>query len=662
MKKRSVIIVILALALIAVCILIFTNQGKEEKISETPETPATESIKQDEAEDSDRFSGVVLDGLTKQPLAAKITVKDKERVVQTVNCNDSGEYTLSLADGEYQISAEYPGYVPKGRYDMFQYIEVDGEPDASQTIMLWPEAQVKGRVVSGDEGIVSELRFGYQYDDSDAEKYLFKTISSDASGAFLLKGAYGGVQNIEITADGFVKQKLKNIKLEPGKTVDLGDIPMRTGVTVYGVVTDAATGKAIEGAKLRYTDRTGKVLMEATSQADGAYKLPATDMQNVQIAVIADGYKDIYDRISLPEQQKYEYDVTMTKLTGIGVIVNNQTGRDPIKTLVTVTDIASEKVVYEHEFDNGFYTLDDLREGPYLVRGVSADKLTEVSARALFGSTVTLNLKPFAKINAQFIIKKNKEPAKGTYRYIFKPEDGGEESSSNWTPIPGDMVTIDNLMPGTYWIEARSDSIWERVEDNPTAEKNHISRSHAITLAMGETSYVKLALTTGGTLRGKITVPPRLAGQKLDYKIVEKVEDGGFSMVSVDDGIDENGEFVQHELPKGEFGVYIFAEDGSASYFSDIKLDADSDFAMNFDMTHSRKQTSDGVSLSFPIPLHKDMDKSYTGEEAKELSKKIKQWQDAIQEQEKYQQNASVQRQELNTENDTLDDSDWLDE
>lgn len=648
--KKAAFIIVIVIAVIVGGIILFLSPATTtvEQLENADPAIKTSDIPDETAEDA--LSGMVLDGITKKPLAAKITVKDKKRIVKSANCNTSGEYALSLPNGKYQLSAEFPGYVPLGKYDISHPIEIDENTKKLKKIYLWPEAKVKGHIVSENNGIAAQLQFTYRYDDSDAENYTFQTLSTDADGNFLLTQAYGGIQDIEITADGFVPQKLENIELDPGKTVDLGDIPMRTGTTVFGVVTDAETSKAIAGAEIQYIAQNGSILTREHSQEDGSYKLPATDLQNIQISITADGYRDIHTVLPLQGQSRFEYNVAMSKIAGIGVLVSNQTGREPIKTLVTVTDIATEKVVYEKEHENGFYSLNDLQQGPYLVHGVSADKLTEATARVTAGSTATLTLKPFARLNVQFVLKKDNAPAKGTYRYIYKPDEG-EEMTTNWTPIPTDTdaVLIDNLMPGTYQIEARADSFWEESEGKPG--ETHISRSATIPLKMGETRFIKLPLTTSGTMRGKFILPPRLAGKPvlgMIYQVYEG-EEGKRNYSGLTLNIDPNGEFIADELPEGKFSIYAFTPMGDVSFFSNIQVKFDDDQALDLDMSYSRKETEDGTPLLMPRP-------SWTDEEFAQMSNEEKQakvltymndldnWKVMMEDQNQYQQSAAQER------------------
>ena len=70
--------------------------------------------------------------------------------------------------------------------------------------------------------------------------------------------------------------------LKPGNTVDLGEIPMQPGVTIFGVITDEASNKAVKGATIKFVDFNRKKVIQTKSQADGSYILPSTAMDKIK--------------------------------------------------------------------------------------------------------------------------------------------------------------------------------------------------------------------------------------------------------------------------------------------------------------------------------------------------------------------------------------------
>ncbi len=316
------------------------------------------AVQQNAPADSVKLSGLVLDGITNRPLPAQMTIRQSNRIVTTAECDESGVFSLPLEDGRYELTAEYPGYVAKGKNDISKMIEIDGKSVDFGTIPLLPAAQIKGRVIEDNHSLHANVVFFYQHDDSGARHYKFNTITTDESGNFLLKQAYAGILNIEITADGFVSQKQTGIEIHPGQTVDLGDIPMIIGVTVFGIVTDASTNKAIAGATIQYTDFQRKVLVDTKSAEDGTFALPATAMNKFYVTVAADGYNSARSYILSNMQHRYELNVALSAIPNAPSLTAQTASKpdapSPINPKLenndhSKADAAAEKLFMENE-------------------------------------------------------------------------------------------------------------------------------------------------------------------------------------------------------------------------------------------------------------------------------------------------------------------------
>ncbi|MBO4350626.1 MAG: carboxypeptidase regulatory-like domain-containing protein [Proteobacteria bacterium] len=307
--------IFLAIIVGLICAILFLPNREEQPSSEV--SPETQKValadKQVQENDGGELSGKVIDGLTKKPLAAKIKVKSGDKVIATTDCNAAGMFAVSLEDGEYEIAIEHPHYVKKGKFDVNRLIEIDGEPVKIDDTELWPEAIVKGRVVSDHQGVEAELQFIYQIDNSGAKHYLFNTIKTDKDGYFTLDNAYGGVQNIRISSDHLVSQKLSDIALKSGETVDLGEIPMNSGLTIFGVVKEDGTEKGISGASVLCVNLNRKIVAETQTADDGAYTLPVIDLNQYRVIVTADGFQSNSALLDAQGQNRYEYNVAMTK-------------------------------------------------------------------------------------------------------------------------------------------------------------------------------------------------------------------------------------------------------------------------------------------------------------------------------------------------------------
>ncbi|MBQ4360255.1 MAG: carboxypeptidase regulatory-like domain-containing protein, partial [Proteobacteria bacterium] len=134
--KKVVFIIAIAIVVIIAGILLFLTPAKTNV--EALDAPASTNTKSDAHDETitNALSGTVLDGITKKPIAAKITVKDKKQILKSTDCNASGEYSFALPYGKYQLSAEFPGYVPLGKFDISHPIEIDENTQKLKKIYL----------------------------------------------------------------------------------------------------------------------------------------------------------------------------------------------------------------------------------------------------------------------------------------------------------------------------------------------------------------------------------------------------------------------------------------------------------------------------------------------------------------------------------------------
>ncbi len=313
MKKAWIIPAIIA---VLICVLFVLLNRDDQLSSEVTLMTEKTALSDTQVQENNGFgvSGKVIDGLSKKPLAAKIKLKKGDQIIAAKDCNAAGEFAFLLEDGNYEFLVEHPHYVSKGKYDENRWIEIDGEPVKLNDTELWPESIVKGRVVLDNQGIEAELQFIYQKDNSGAKHYLFNTIKNDKDGYFTLDHAYGGVQDIRITSDNLLSQKLSDIALTPGKTIDLGEIPMKPGLTVFGVVKEDGTDKGISKASVFCVDSNRSIVAETETANDGSYTLPVIDQRNYRILVSADGFHSNSAFLETQNQNRYEHNVAMTKL------------------------------------------------------------------------------------------------------------------------------------------------------------------------------------------------------------------------------------------------------------------------------------------------------------------------------------------------------------
>lgn len=635
--KIKLIILAVCIAIVGFIVFFLTNSKSDVEEMEQNQRQTSKSTDGDSefgsnSDYSSFLSGNVTDGLTHKGLAAEVTLAEAGRRTQTATCSSDGSYQFDIDSGKYSISATYKGYVARGKNDVSHLIEFEeGEDSLVQDIELWPEAKVTGRITNEGAGFPADIKLSYVEDDSGAQNYDFKSLTADDEGNFLFDMAYAGTAKIAITAKGFPEQTLSDVELEPGKIVDLGEIPMLHGVSLYGIVLDSRTQQPIPNAKLQFVENDD-VISEATSDENGEYQFPAVIRDEVRVKTQAAGYHDVDSAVAFKSTSRQEYNVYMTPIEGVSLVLNNMTGREPLISTVTATDVKTDKIVYKQDLENGTYDLKQLTEGPYIFTAVSADGETSVSARVASGNTVTLTLKPFGTINVQLVIDTpNPKYDHAEYRYTY--ESGDETFVSDWNMPLSDSFVLEKLKPGTYTIEARANFYF-----------THISTSRPVHIDMGSSEFVKLKLTERKSLRFQLKNASDIDLSKCRFVIIN-TDSKGIDMTPFSSSreYNEGDEYAFEEvLPPGNFTFVVESADGRVGAFRGSSAGDDSDISMELDMSLSRQTTSDGNSLSLDVLFdRKQPDENATPEEImkaeEEMYDSIKKWMNDVDEQAQWQ-------------------------
>ncbi len=636
-KLKFILIFIAIFAILAIVNLLYLSNNIDNYESFSNIENENQDSPFETTESLGEYKISVIDALSESPLMATLTLRQKEEIINTVSCDETGTYLFNTPLGNYDLTASIEGYVSAGRNDLTHTIKVSETP-AQTEIKLWPEAKLKGHIVGDGRSVAAKLDFIYIKDTSDATNYTFDFMTTPDDGEFLLDQAYAGKMKLMISAENYPVQTLSNIRLTPGETVDLGDIPLKPGTSVYGSVTSTVDQTGIDRAEVQLI-KNDEIIAKTKTKDGGFYRLPPVEsLSQTQIVITAQGYHEHRKALSSTQRINLEYNTEMSAMTGLYLNIYNNTGRAPKYAHLVITDTATDNILLEKNYENGAYMLEQFTDGPYLLTLTSPDGQTEATARAVGGDTVNLTLKPFARINVQCIINKTGKPTKGTYRYHYTSPDGNTTSTSEWIAFSDESFFIDNLKPGTYTIDARSNDL--------KYDSAHISHTYPITLAMGDTVFTKIALTSGGTIRGKIHLPPAFAGKgggimalkKYNYDSDE--ETGVTSSLSGYSGsFDRNGEFVMDTLPSGKFDLMIFTLDKQVSYFTDIEVGDNDDINMYFDMTYMRHTANDGTSLFLPTMPQEPENPTPEEIEARnqEILEMITNWQNALKEQAQYQ-------------------------
>ena len=520
------------------------------------------------------FSGIVVDGLTDSPIKdAQITAFDEaENAVAQAVSDIHGRFSLSLQDGDYTIQAQNPGFSLRGRDDQGRNVSVtDGTQFVNAKLRLWPTASVRGRVIAGNGGLNANVILHYQKDASGSENYDLISVQTDDNGAFQIHDAFAGMASVRIAAEGFANVELSDIALKSGASVDLGDIPMKDGVSLYGQITDATSKRGIRGATIRVKNAAGAILHETTTSTAGEFRLPPLDMIQVAVDISAEGYYAEQRRMQLAGNTNSELSVALRRAWGLVLDVQNDTGREPTQTRITILDANTQKELYQELLPNGTLSLDHLKGGPFIIQAESPDRLTHQTLRARAGESVRIRLKPFAKIIAKALDTDGSPLTQGQYRYAVKStHDAPDESPTPWFSMASSEFELTDLAEGYYRVEIRKDS------GKPAS-------SPEFQLRNGDVRNLTIQLTEGGVLRGHV---------------VTSVE--GFNVVLATVSIegearnvrtDPDGYFTLDKVPDTPFTVVIqIPNESEPSRFPDIAVKENSTVEREFRVTAPRTE------------------------------------------------------------------------
>ncbi|MBQ9244557.1 MAG: carboxypeptidase regulatory-like domain-containing protein [Proteobacteria bacterium] len=481
------------------------------------------------------ISGIIVDGITGKPLEdAHITATGPLGSFEA-SSTSSGKFSLDLEDGTYELVPEHEGYASRGRSEKVRKITVqDGTRFVNAKIRMWPTAAVTGRIVTGNIGIQGKVTFTYERDASGAESYVYATLDTDESGHFQLSDTYAGIMDISVAADGFANLELRDIMIKNGQTIDLGDIPLRDGVSLFGQITDSATHHGISNASIVLKNRTD-ILERTTTDSDGNFRALPLDTKQVIVEISADGYHPVRYPLRLSGNTNREFNTELRRAWGLRLDIQNQTGREPLRTHVIITDVTTNKVVYDEVLKNGKFSLDSLKGGPFLIEAESADRLTQVTVRTASGEDAVIRLKPLPRILVKAKESDGSDMLKGEYRYGFRPTNSGDEDFTPWAEIAGPDFELNDLPEGYYRVELRKGGT--RTVTSPE-----------FALHNGDVRHLVVQMTEGGVLMGHVV--SSVEGYNLHATVMIE---GDSRTVQTD----RDGNFVFDKLPTDPVTVLI---------------------------------------------------------------------------------------------------------
>lgn len=368
-------------------------------------------------EPTSEISGVVQDEESNTGLADALVAAyrvDGFRWSSRTRTDADGNYTLGrLLPGKYVVHVGAKNYIPEWydnvrHYDEASIIEVaeDATVDGIN-FLLGKGASISGQVTLQDEDapVAGAHVVAYSILTPGWKHHAL----TNENGEYLIEGLISGNYKVVARAEGFYtewyqeKTNENDADLvevtEPENTPDI-NFTLGTSTAILGTVTDVKTGEPIANAEV-YAKflNLGHIPMgmhKTRTNENGEYVISVNKAGKYLVGVMARGYKSqIYqDAYTLVDADPVEVtlnehttgiDFALVGLGGItGRVVSEATG-EPIPGAVIQAfpevwkiSIGNWPIHHARSDSDGYYHLDNLNAGKYMVKAMANDYLPEI--------------------------------------------------------------------------------------------------------------------------------------------------------------------------------------------------------------------------------------------------------------------------------------------
>jgi hypothetical protein len=219
-------------------------------------------------------TGVVTNALTKQPVP-RATVR-MEATSRTAESDEQGRFHfdhLRSGAAEFRVAAE--GF---GSRTVSEQLSPDKETELK--IELGGDAVLEGQIVNA---ATKEPLSGARITIGDTSL----AATSAADGRFRLDGAFAGIHQVKVEADGFAPL-MGQKTLSSGKPTSLGLVPLKGAGRIVGRIISAGEKTPVVGAKITLPSTK----YETISKGDGAFEIGQLPSGAREFLVTAAGYSD----------------------------------------------------------------------------------------------------------------------------------------------------------------------------------------------------------------------------------------------------------------------------------------------------------------------------------------------------------------------------------
>ncbi len=193
----------------------------------------------------------------------------------------------------------------------------------------------------------------------DSTDTVVTSWNSATENRFDLADIIPGNYRLTVTADGFYEKALPLI-VNPGQTLDMGEIALQEALPapeLTGRVIDFITGEPLQGVLVALSGSD----QSTYTDENGFYKLQNLELGEARLFISASGYARQSHLLSLVTMARYELNVSLSLVSGIGVSIidtlfdqTNLQAYETIQDVITLenTTVVEKPVVLEFSLVN----------------------------------------------------------------------------------------------------------------------------------------------------------------------------------------------------------------------------------------------------------------------------------------------------------------------
>lgn len=321
---------------------------------------------------------------------------DVSTSIRTIQSDEDGSFSVSLAPGVYHLYATAAGYAGQwyeGVQDPVQATPIQVlEGEHSDVSLVLPTlGKITGSVMDSNSGDpIAGAHIRVLAEQRTRNRKAFHTIT-DENGVFTMEELPAGAYLFQAGADGYIPEFWQDastpkeatlIQVNNNETIENMDVNLETGALLSGTLTDAESGVVLSNAVISVYQPETKIRRTTRTDQDGHYELNGLSAGSYILLADARGYlRQWYEKadrqqdaseITLVEGDSTSIDVALQRREIPGGQISGIVYDDSTELPVTGAQILAMPLTFSRPIRtvsglDGTYELDGLQAGIYFI-------------------------------------------------------------------------------------------------------------------------------------------------------------------------------------------------------------------------------------------------------------------------------------------------------